>query len=148
MAFPLTLPSTPGIRTINVWRESVVGVSTSPFSLREQTYVHPGRRWRIEIEYPPMTAAQAEDWIQFFYDLNGREGSFNFNLTTYCPSLTPAPGVKVFRLLENMQGWSVSVAKHYGFTIAAAEVLLRARGTAAVTQPSQTAAAAGTATGP
>ena len=121
-AFPLTIP-TGGIRTCRVSRQSVVGVNQSPFTLQEQVYAHPGRRWMITLNIKPLNATQAAAWVQFFYDINGREGTFNFNLNPYCPSLSPAPGTKVFRLTDNNQGWDISVEKLYSFTVSASEAV-------------------------
>lgn len=123
MPFPLSLPSSPAPREVTIWRESVVAVTTSPFSLGEQVYVHPGKRWKLHITFPPMVEADAAAWYQFFFDMNGREGTFSFNLNTYLPNLNPAPGTKNFRFDQNVQQITIDVVKHYGFEIDASEVL-------------------------
>jgi hypothetical protein len=123
MSFPLEIPSPSGIRSCRVSRQSVVAVNKSPFTLEEQVYAHPGKAWMISLEIRPMRTSEAGGWIQFLYDINGREGTFNFNLTPHCPGLSPAPGVKVFRLNDNNQGWDKDIMKHYGFSLSATEVV-------------------------
>lgn len=55
----------------------IVAMSESPFSLSQQTYEHPGKRWEAHIEMALMTRARAEEWIGgFFAALNGVKGTF------------------------------------------------------------------------
>jgi hypothetical protein len=75
ITYPLALPSA-GIRSIRITARSVVAVSSSPFTLSQQTQVHPGQIWQAEIGLPPMRRAIAEQWISFLLSLNGPEGTF------------------------------------------------------------------------
>lgn len=76
ITFPLTLPTVPVFRATR-WRpRTVVGVSTSPFTLAMQTYSHPGRRWEVGVELPPMVRARAAAWQAFFGKLDGAKGTF------------------------------------------------------------------------
>jgi hypothetical protein len=119
MAFPLAFPTSPKPRSVRVTRQSVVGLTESPFSLKRQAVVWPGKRYSVEIVMPPMTTTQAGAWCQWLYDMNGREGTFTLDITGYCPTVSPAPGSTTFRLRDNTQGWDISTARHYGFTIVA-----------------------------
>lgn len=74
--FPVAFPSAPAPRSV-VWRpQSVVAITESPFSLSQQVQAHQGQRWVVEMDFPPMTRAQAEEFTAFILSLNGREGTF------------------------------------------------------------------------
>lgn len=74
--FPVAFPSTPAPRSV-VWRpQSVVARTESPFSLSQQVQAHQGQRWVVEMDFPPMTRAQAEEFTAFILSLNGMEGTF------------------------------------------------------------------------
>lgn len=76
IVFPLAFPSAPAPRSV-VWRpQSVVAVTESPFSLSQQVQAHQGQRWVVEMDFPPMTRAQAEEFIALQLSLNGMEGKF------------------------------------------------------------------------
>lgn len=57
---------------------SIVGLSSSPFSASEQSYVWPGAWIEADIELPPMKPAAAEEWVGLLLALNGMEGSVLF----------------------------------------------------------------------
>jgi hypothetical protein len=74
--YPLTMPARPGFREI-VWEmESVIGVTTSPFTFAQQTFAWPGQRFAATIRLPPLPPALAREWFGFFAALNGQEGTF------------------------------------------------------------------------
>ena len=76
IVFPVAFPSTPAPRSV-VWRpQSVVARTESPFSLSQQIQAHQGQRWVVEMDFPPMTRAQAEEFTAFILSLNGMEGTF------------------------------------------------------------------------
>ncbi len=76
IVFPLAFPSTPAPRSV-VWRpQSVVARTESPFSLSQQIQAHQGQRWVVEMDFPPMTRTQAEEFTAFILSLNGMEGTF------------------------------------------------------------------------
>jgi len=56
----------------------VQGVSTSPFTFKEQIVEHQGKRWEFTLQYPKMTQAAAQAWIEFILELNGKVGTFYF----------------------------------------------------------------------
>jgi hypothetical protein len=74
--YPLTMPARPGFREISWEMESVVGVTTSPFSLVQTVYAWPGQRFAATVRLPPMMPDLAREWIGFFHALNAQAGTF------------------------------------------------------------------------
>ena len=120
--YPLSMPTNVFPATVHVVRHNVVAVGESPFTLTQQVYQFPGKRWEIEVTLQPIDSGSAGLWTQFFYDLNGRAGTFQLNMTPHCHGLTPAPGVKTFRLRED-PGWDSRIATEFGFQFKADEIL-------------------------
>lgn len=120
--YPLTLPPSPVARAVRVDIERKAAVSESPLTGQEQVFDWGVSVWHLTLEFPPVREADVAAWHQFFYDLRGRVGTFSFDLTRYVKS-TPAPGVVLFRVVDSMQGWDVSLAKNYGFAITARQAL-------------------------
>lgn len=122
-AYPLTFPTTIAPHRVRVTRRTAAAVVESPFTYQQQVYQHPGARWEIECSFEPMSRADAASFTQFVYDLQGRVGTFAFNLTPHCPGISPAPGVKNFRLAEPSVGWDAELATSFGFSFRAVEAL-------------------------
>lgn len=122
-SYPLTFPSAIIPQSVHVSRRIAAAVVTSPTSFAQQVYQHPGKRWQIDVKLQPLPADLAAEMTQFFYDLDGPVGTFNFNLTPHCPGLSPAPGVVEFRLADPENGWSAELATVFGFTFRAIEAL-------------------------
>lgn len=76
LSYPLSLPSDPVPSRISYGADSVVGVTRSPFDKSEQIFAWDGDCWGPwRLDYPPLTDAQAQDWIALLLGLNGIEGS-------------------------------------------------------------------------
>jgi len=75
-SYPLALPTHTGIAQIRLLARDVVGISTSPFNLKQQTFRHPGQRWEADITLPPMKRDDAEQWAAFLLRLRGQYGTF------------------------------------------------------------------------
>jgi len=75
-SYPLTLPTSPGIRDIEWIPQSAVATSRSILTQLSQTYDWQGKTWRVTIELPPMSLADAKDWQAWIYEMNGVEGTF------------------------------------------------------------------------
>lgn len=75
-SYPLTLPTVSGIRSINLRVRNVVGISQSPFTLKQQVISHSGQQWEADISLPPMTRDEGEDWVSFLVKLKGQQGTF------------------------------------------------------------------------
>ncbi len=74
--FMLSIPRTPAPQTMTIKPASVVAVSESPFTYKQQVQEGRGQRWAVEITLPPMVRGQAEPWFALFMRLNGRAGTF------------------------------------------------------------------------
>jgi hypothetical protein len=119
-SYPLTFPTNVFPENVHVIRRIAAAIAESPFTFQQQVYQFPGKRWEIEVTLQPMSAGLAALWTQFFYDLEGKVGTFYFDLTPHCPGLSPAPGSKTFRLVED-PGWNSRLAVDFGFTFRAFE---------------------------
>lgn len=75
-SYPLSLPTVSGFTQVRLVARSSVGVSTSPFSYKQQVYRHPGQRWEAELTVPPLRRESAEEWLSFLMRLRGRFGTF------------------------------------------------------------------------
>ena len=97
ITYPLSLPTTKGIRAIRLTAKNAIGVSTSPFSYAQQVYKHQGQRWQAEVSMPPMTRAEAEEWFSFLVKLKGQFGTFLIGDPHSAPrgSASSTPGTPV-----------------------------------------------------
>lgn len=122
MNFPISIPAAPVAKSIRWRRKSIVGVAVSPFGGQQQVYAHPGRWWEADVTLPPMSATQAQNWMAFFVNLNGMEGSF-----TWTPPDTGWSGsglakpVGPWRMLSNELTFDVGEGMVYGFSFACRE---------------------------
>jgi hypothetical protein len=73
---PLTLPAN-GLANITWRKQTAASKSQSPFTYKEQVFVHPGRRWAAEVEVVPVddTVAGGE-WEAFFMACDGPRRRF------------------------------------------------------------------------
>ncbi len=122
-SYPLTFPTNVFPDNVRVRRRTAAGVAESPLTYQQQVYQFPGARWEIDVTLQPMAAAEAALWTQFFFDLQGRVGTFTMNLTPHCPGLSPAPGSKTFRLADGAPAWDSKLAVQFGFMFSATEAL-------------------------
>ena len=76
IVYPLSLPTVTGIRSINLRARNAVGLSRSPFTFKEQVFSHGGQMLEAEINLPPMTRAEGEQWVSFLIKLKGMQGTF------------------------------------------------------------------------
>lgn len=76
IAFPISSPTVGGIRSVKFTMVDVVGENESPYTLSQETYEHPGKRWEIDVSLAPMGRAVAEEWVAFLATLRGRRGTF------------------------------------------------------------------------
>jgi hypothetical protein len=70
------LPTSPGIRAVTLTQNSTVGLSESPFSGVAQTQEWSRQFWQAQCTLPPMTRAQAANWIATLVSLRGMAGTF------------------------------------------------------------------------
>lgn len=97
ISYPLSLPTTKGIKAIRLTAKNAIGVSTSPFSYAQQVYKHQGQRWQAEVAMPPMSRAEAEEWFSFLVKLKGQFGTFLIGDPHSAPrgSASSTPGTPV-----------------------------------------------------
>ena len=76
ITFPLSLPTTPGFNSAIFSARSVVSLSQSIFTLKQQAQEHQGDLWEVSVSLPSMQRAAAEEWLAFFLSLNGVFGTF------------------------------------------------------------------------
>jgi len=76
--YPLTLPAIAGIgpQDFTMMEINVVGETESPFTLGQQEQQWPGQRFEAEVSLPPLTMAQAEQWLAVLGALFGKYGTF------------------------------------------------------------------------
>lgn len=75
ITFPITLP-TQAIVGVTFSMMDAVGASESPYTLSQEIYEHPGKRWGIDVQLRPMFREQAEEWVAALASLRGRVGTF------------------------------------------------------------------------
>jgi hypothetical protein len=76
IAYPLSLPTITGIRSVELRAINAVAYSQSPFTFAGQVHAYAGQMWQADITLPPMNPARAEQWIAFLLSLRGRFGTF------------------------------------------------------------------------
>lgn len=76
ITYPISLPTVSGIATVTMTAKNTVGLSQSPFTMKQQVQKHAGQRWEAQITMPPMTRADAEEWVSFLMKMNGVFGTF------------------------------------------------------------------------
>tara|TARA_B100000686_G_C16266011_1_gene701667 strand:- start:50 stop:670 length:621 start_codon:yes stop_codon:yes gene_type:complete len=76
ITYPLSIPTNVSFSQARMIARSVVGVSRSPFTGEEQIQKHQGQWFEFDGKLPPMTRANAEEWIAFLLKLNGRQYTF------------------------------------------------------------------------
>lgn len=78
ISYPITLPTTPGVRRFTVSELNSSGMTQSPWTFAQQVQLNQGQLWMFSVEYPPMSEAQARNWSGKLSQLNGRYGTFLF----------------------------------------------------------------------
>ena len=76
ISYPLSLPTTVGIRAISLRQVNAVALSQSPFTYKQQAISHVGQRWEADISLVPMKATLAREWIAWLSSLKGYRGTF------------------------------------------------------------------------
>lgn len=77
ISYPISFPNI-GVARMSIRARSVVGMSSSPFTLQQQVYQHAGQQWEAEITMPAMKREDAEQLVAFMLKLNGQYGTFTF----------------------------------------------------------------------
>jgi hypothetical protein len=122
MPYPLAFPTSVHPERVFVRPRWSNAAFDNPITLQPQVQRMQGQRFDIEITMQQMPAADAALFAPFIYGLQGIYGTFTFDLTPWCPGLSPAPGERVFRLATNDHGWDSELAQRWNFTFSAWEV--------------------------
>jgi len=92
ISYPLSLPTTRAPATIEIVARAAVGVAESEFTFHRQAQAHPGQAWAASVSLPPMSRADAEEWVAFLLSLNGPEGTFLLGDTAHATPRGTAGG--------------------------------------------------------
>lgn len=116
VSYPITLPTSPGIRSSRFGLRSNTLMYESPVSRVQQVSERGGAQWWLEYEWPPMLRAQAAALIAALVSLRGRRGFFK----GYDPDARTPRGVATGTPLVNggsqtgnslaTDGWTPSTA--------------------------------------
>lgn len=118
--YPLTFPTGVYLDEVQVRRRWAGARFDNPVDLTNQTQLRSAKRYELDLRLQPMAraAAVASGMAQFLDDLQGSYGWFAFDLSPWCPGLSPAPGVLNFQLATQEHGWSIGVAEvGFSFTV-------------------------------
>jgi len=118
----VSLPTNYRIRSAQAGYARSQGVSVCPYSQQRLVQDWGGKAKRIQIEVPPISSTEAANWSQFFDDLNGMAETFVLDVTDLYPHEPGATAV-TFRMDDPNFSYDINVAKHFGFTFTATEVV-------------------------
>ena len=76
IVYPLTMPTTGGIRKLTLGMKNANYRQRSPFSYKSFVQDFGGDHWVAQVELSKMTKTDADQWIAFLNSLRGTVGSF------------------------------------------------------------------------
>jgi len=117
----VTMPSSPGFRSVDWTAASVVGESTSPFTLGQQVQDWQADLLTASVEMPPMTRKQAAAWIAFLLQLRGSNGVFLLGDTMAAVPFGVATGTPV---TAGVNAANSTMLATTGWTASTADILL------------------------
>src|SRR5206468_10963905 len=69
----IPMPAAPAPRSVSFAANDSVGQTQSPFTLQTQVQAWPGADWwEADVSLPPMSRANAADWIAWLMAMRGR----------------------------------------------------------------------------
>jgi hypothetical protein len=74
--YPLILPTTPGLSSVEFHMGPLAGMTASPFTGQPQIFEWQREWWEAVCALPPMARAAAEDWLAALAPLSSRGGTF------------------------------------------------------------------------
>jgi hypothetical protein len=92
ISYPLTLPADPRPRSISYTPWDVTPRSASPYTQKEQVYEYSGKKFRVSIQYPPMSKTEFKAIRAFVLSLRGAIGYFAMGDPGNTTPLGSAPG--------------------------------------------------------
>ena len=76
ITYPLNIPTTIGIESIEIRAVNAVTTSQSPFTYQQQIVAHQGQRWEASVNIPTVRKDLAAAWKVFLLSLKGQQGTF------------------------------------------------------------------------
>jgi len=76
ITFPLSIPTSICIESIQLRAVNAVATSESPFTFRQQVVAHQGQRWEASVSVGVRRRNLAAPWKAFLTALNGPSGTF------------------------------------------------------------------------
>ena len=76
ITFPLSIPTSICIESIQLRAVNAVAISQSPFTFRQQVVAHQGQRWEASVSVGVRRRDLAAPWKAFLTALNGPRGTF------------------------------------------------------------------------
>lgn len=76
VTYPLDIPDTIGIESIELRAINAVATSQSPFTYKQQIVAHQGQRWEASVSIPTVRRDLAAEWKAFLTALKGQVGTF------------------------------------------------------------------------
>ncbi|WP_308908972.1 hypothetical protein [Pseudokordiimonas caeni] len=115
--YPLIMPSSPTPSAVELYIDRNQ-TKTESYSRLPQVQRAPGDRWTGKLTMPPMTSAQAADWLGFFDALDGFVGTFWMPHPDFIVARGAAGGIATGRVKGAGQlgssiatdGWGANVA--------------------------------------
>lgn len=76
ISYPLAIPDSIGLASIELKSSNAVAISSSPFTFNQTVFAYPGQRWLASVSIPPVRRDTAEPWVAFLVSLRGQYGTF------------------------------------------------------------------------
>lgn len=76
ITYPVNLPTSIGIESIELRAVNAVATSQSPFTYKQQIVAHQGQRWEASVSVPAVRRDLAAPWKAFLTSLKGQQGTF------------------------------------------------------------------------
>jgi hypothetical protein len=113
----VTMPTTgPSPKSIEMTYQSIVGVSSNPFSGQQQIQDWQAHWLEMNVTMPPMAASDAANWYNFLISLDGMANVFQITDSTWLSLIPAAASVNGYwRLKTNPVKFSINDGIIYGF---------------------------------
>ncbi len=76
ITYPLAIPNTIGIESIELRAVNSVATSQSPYTYKQQIVSHGGQKWEASVNIPSVRRDLAGAWKAMLVALKGQEGTF------------------------------------------------------------------------
>lgn len=118
----IALPTSFKVAEVRAGYRSSSSLAMSPYNFTQQVFSWAGRQKVAEISVPIISAADANEWTQFFDSLDGFTNTFNMDLSDFFPHETGITSVPM-RLSNPEAVWGLQPPLVYTFSFSAMEAL-------------------------